>query len=148
MEEWPEKSCYLVLKTRTFWVGDSPNVWRKVLWSDETWMNFSATKENAMSGANPTHPITPRTPSPQYSMVVAASCCGDVFQQQGLGDWSKSRERKMVLNTGIFLSKTYVSLPVIWDWAGGSRSSRTMTGSRLFLAGYFFLFVVCFTMKN
>jgi hypothetical protein len=26
-------------------------------------------------------------------MVVAASCCGDVFQQQGQGDLSGSRER-------------------------------------------------------
>ena len=28
-------------------------------------LSFSATKENAMSGVNPTHLITPRTPSPQ-----------------------------------------------------------------------------------
>ena len=31
-------------------------------------------------------------PSQQWSMVVAASCCGGVFQWQGLGDWSGLRE--------------------------------------------------------
>ena len=38
-------------------VGDSPNVWKK--------MSFLAIKESAMSGANPTSFITPRTPSSQ-----------------------------------------------------------------------------------
>ena len=38
-----------------------------------------------MSGSNPTPHITPRTPSPQGSMVEAASCCGDVFSSAGTG---------------------------------------------------------------
>jgi hypothetical protein len=32
-------------------------------------------------------------PSLRWSMVVEASCCGDVFQRQGLGDSSGSRQR-------------------------------------------------------
>ena len=82
-------------------VGESQNVWRKVLWSEET--KIFGHQKNAMSGANPTHHITQRTPS----------CCGDVFQQPGLGNWSGWRERWMVLNTGIFLSKTCTTLCVI-----------------------------------
>lgn len=46
-------------------MGDCQNVWRKVLWSDETKIELLAMKENGMSGAHSTHPITPRTPSPQ-----------------------------------------------------------------------------------
>ena len=38
-------------------------MWKKVLWSDETDV----------------------TPSPQRSMVLAASCCGDVFTPAGNG---------------------------------------------------------------
>ena len=34
-------------------------------------------------------------------MVVAASCCGDVFQRQGLGDKSGLRERLKELSTEI-----------------------------------------------
>jgi hypothetical protein len=34
-------------------------------------------------------------------MVVAASCCGDVFQQQGQGDKSGSRQRWMEQSTEI-----------------------------------------------
>ena len=49
------------------------------------------------------HPITPRIPSPRWSMLVAASCCGDVFHRQGLGNWSELTEWWMVLNTGKFL---------------------------------------------
>ena len=41
--------------------------------------SYLAIKENAMSGANPTSLITPRIPSPQWSMEVAASCCGMFF---------------------------------------------------------------------
>jgi hypothetical protein len=46
-------------------VGDSPNIWKKVLWSNETKIELLAIKENAMSGAHPTPLITSRTPSPQ-----------------------------------------------------------------------------------
>ena len=94
-------------------------------------LNFLAIKENAMSGSNPTPHITPRTPSPQWSMVVATSCCMDVFHRQGLGNWLELKEWWMALNTGKFLRETCFSLPEIWDWDGGSPSSRTMTLSIL-----------------
>jgi hypothetical protein len=72
-------------------------------------LSFLTIKENAMSGANPTPLISPRTPSPQRSMVVAASCCGDVFNRQGLGNWSELKELWMGLNTGKFLRETCLS---------------------------------------
>ena len=53
--------------------------------------SFLAIKENAMSGTHPTTLITPSPSSPMWSMVVAASCCGDVFHRQ-LMDGAKYRE--------------------------------------------------------
>ena len=74
-------------------------------------LSFLAIKENAMSGANPTPLITPGAPS----MVVAASCCGEVFHQQGLGNWSELKKWWTALNTEKFLRETCFSLPEIWD---------------------------------
>ena len=72
MEEWPEKKLLLKEITKQTHlafakrhVGVSPNIWKKVLWSDETKIDFLAIKENAMSGANAAPLITPRIPSPQ-----------------------------------------------------------------------------------
>ena len=45
-----------------------------------------------MSGGNQAPLITCPIPSQRWSMVVAASCCGNVFQQQWVGDWSGLRE--------------------------------------------------------
>jgi hypothetical protein len=66
-----------------------------------------------MSGTNSKLLITLRTPSPQWSMVVAASFCGDVFHRQRLGNWSELKEWG------------------IWYWDGGTPSSRIMTLSIL-----------------
>lgn len=56
---------------------------------------------NTMCGINPTLPITPRIPFPEWSRVVAPSCCGDVFVfQQGLENWSGMKQRWMALNNG------------------------------------------------
>ena len=66
-------------------------------------------KEYAISGANPTPLITPRKPSPQWSLVGTASCYRDVFHQQGLGNWSELEEWWIPLNTRKFLRET--SLP-------------------------------------
>ena len=41
------------------------NIWKKVLWSDETKIELFVIKENTVAGANPTPLITPITPSPQ-----------------------------------------------------------------------------------
>ena len=119
------KKPLLILVFAKRLVGVSPFIWKMVLWSDET--KIVAIKENAMSGANPTPLITLTTPSPQWSVVVAASCYGDVFHRQGLGNWSELMEWWTALNTGKFLRETCFSLPEIWDWDGGSPSSRTMT---------------------
>ena len=79
-------------------------------------LSFLTIKENAMSGPNPTPLITPRTASPQWSMVLAASCCGDGFHRQGLGNWSELKEWWIMLNTGKFLRETRFTLPEIWVW--------------------------------
>ena len=90
MEEWPEKSHCLKKKInkqvcclpKTMW--ETPQTYGS-RYSGQMRLKLSfLAKENAISGANPTPPITPRTPSPQRSMLVAASCCGDVFHRQGL----------------------------------------------------------------
>ena len=67
-------------------VGDSPNIWKKVLWSDETKIEFWAIKENAMSGTNPTTLITPRTPC--FSSPVT----GKLVRIEGMMDGAKYRE--------------------------------------------------------
>ncbi len=46
-----------------------------------------------MCGENQALLITCPIQSQQWSMVVAASCCGGVFQLQGQDDWLQSRER-------------------------------------------------------
>ena len=45
-----------------------------------------------MSGGNQALLLTCPIPSQQWSIVVAASCCGSVFQWRGLGDLSRLRE--------------------------------------------------------
>ena len=57
-----KKSCLEFAKSH---VGDTANMWKKVLWSDETKFNFLASMQNAMCGENPTLPITLSTPSQQ-----------------------------------------------------------------------------------
>jgi hypothetical protein len=44
------------------------------------------------------------------SMVVAISCCGDIFQRQGLGDYSGSRKRCTEKNAERSLMKTCCSV--------------------------------------
>ncbi|MEQ2164743.1 hypothetical protein GOODEAATRI_009933 [Goodea atripinnis] len=58
-------------------------------------------------------PSTSHNPKNTIPTVKHGGDSGDVFQQQGLENWYESRERWMVLNTRIFLSKPCVSLPVI-----------------------------------
>ncbi|XP_066524936.1 LOW QUALITY PROTEIN: N-acetylneuraminic acid synthase b [Hoplias malabaricus] len=62
------------LKFATSHLGDTPNMWKKVLWSDETKTN--ATMQNDMFGVNATQLITLNTPFPLSNMVVAASWFG------------------------------------------------------------------------
>ena len=53
------KQTHLVFAKR--YVGDSPNIWKKVLWSDETKIKLFG-HQGKRYVANPTTLITPRTP--------------------------------------------------------------------------------------
>ena len=57
----------------------------KILWFDETKIELFGLNASVTSGGNLGRSL-------RWSMVVA-SCCWDVFQQQGLGDLSGLRER-------------------------------------------------------
>uniref|UniRef100_A0A8C7S043 Tc1-like transposase DDE domain-containing protein n=1 Tax=Oncorhynchus mykiss TaxID=8022 RepID=A0A8C7S043_ONCMY len=78
-----KKCC---LKFATSHLGDTPNMWKKVLWSDETKIELLATMQNVMFGVKATQL---NTPSPLSNMVVAASWFGPAFLQQGQGRWLK-----------------------------------------------------------
>ncbi len=80
-----------------------------------------------MCGENQALLITCPIQSQQWSMVVAASCCGGVFQLQGQDDWLKSRERWMRPSTGISWTKTFSRVLRTSDWAEGLPSNKTMT---------------------
>ncbi len=71
--------------------------------------------------------ITCPIQSQQWSMVVASSCCGGVFQLQGQDDWLQSRERWMRPSTGISWTKTFSRVLRTSDWAEGLPSNKTMT---------------------
>ena len=104
MEEWPEKSHCLKKKiSKHIWCSpkgmwETPQTYGRS-YSGQMRLKFSflAFKGKVMPGANATPRITPRTPSPQWSMVVAVSCCWDVFHRQGLGNWSDMKEWLMEL---------------------------------------------------
>ena len=90
-------------------------------------LNCLASILSVMSGGNQAPLITCPIPSQQWNMVVAASCCGGVFQRQGLGDWSGLRESWTEQSTEISLMKTWSRVLRTSDWAKGSPSNRTMT---------------------
>ncbi len=106
---------------------DSKMVTNKILWSDETRYNFLALILSGMCGENQALLITCPIQSQQWSMVVAASCCGGVFQLQGQDDWLQSRERWMRPSTGISWTKTFSRVLRTSDWAEGLPSNKTMT---------------------
>ena len=76
LQQSHKKSC---LQFATSHVVDTTNMWRKVLWSDETKIEVLGLNANAMCGGKLKLHITLNTPSPPRNMVVAASCCGDDF---------------------------------------------------------------------
>ncbi len=81
--------------------------------------NFLALILSGMYGENQALLITCPIQSQQWSMVVAASCCGGVFQLQGQDDWLQSRERWMRPSTGISWTKTFSRVLRTSDWAEG-----------------------------
>ncbi len=127
MAEWPDGSLSSVQDT-----------W-KPAWSLLRWWqirlsglmrpryNFLALILSGMCGENQALLITCPIQSQQWSMVVAASCCGGVFQLQGQDDWLQSRERWMWPSTGISWTKTFSRVLRTSDWAEGLPSNKTMT---------------------
>ncbi len=89
--------------------------------------DFLALILSGMCGENQALLITCPIQSQQWSMVVAASCCGGVFQLQGQDDWLQSRERWMRPSTGISWTKTFSRVLRTSDWAEGLPSNKTMT---------------------
>ncbi len=65
--------------------------------------------------------------SQKKSVLIASSCCGPVFPQQGLGDWPGLRKSWMELSTEISSMKTCSTALRTSDWAEGSPSNMTMT---------------------
>ena len=70
-------------------------------------LNSLAWMPNVTSGGN-------LAPSLRWSMMVVASCCGDVSQRQGLGDYSGLRERWMEQSTDDNLLQSPQDLRLGW----------------------------------
>ncbi|MCI4382361.1 hypothetical protein PGIGA_G00014040 [Pangasianodon gigas] len=83
------------LQFTTSHVGDTANMWKKVLWSDESKIELFGlnAKRYVWQKPNTAH-------HPEHTMVVAASCCGDAFLQRGQGSWSELMGRWMARNIG------------------------------------------------
>uniref|UniRef100_A0A8C7KC88 Transposase Tc1-like domain-containing protein n=1 Tax=Oncorhynchus kisutch TaxID=8019 RepID=A0A8C7KC88_ONCKI len=82
------KKCHL--KFATSHLGDTSNMWKKVLWSDETKIELfgNNAKRYVWRKSNTAHHLE-HTLSPLSNMVVAASWFGPAFLQQGQGRWLK-----------------------------------------------------------
>ncbi len=106
---------------------DSKMVTNKILWSDETKIELFGLNSKRYVWRKQALLITCPIQSQQWSMVVAASCCGGVFQLQGQDDWLQSRERWMRPSTGISWTKTFSRVLRTSDWAEGLPSNKTMT---------------------
>lgn len=67
---------------------DTGDQWKHVLWSGENKLELFSSKEKKYLWRKPNteHEPSPKTLSSQSSMVVAASCCGDAFHPQALGN--------------------------------------------------------------
>ncbi len=104
---------------------DSKMVTNKILWSDETKIELFGLNSKRYVWRKLL--ITCPRQSQQWSMVVAASCCGGVFQLQGQDDWLQSRGRWMRPSTGISWMKTFSRVLRTSDWAEGLPSNKTMT---------------------
>ncbi len=69
---------------------DSEGDWRKVIWSDEMKIELFGHNTTTVWHWTERH-ISLATPSPQWSMVVGASCCGGYFSAQGPGCLARIR---------------------------------------------------------
>ncbi len=91
------------------------NTWR-ILWSDETKIELFGLNSKRYVWRKPGTAHHLSIQSQQWSMVVAASCCGVFFQLQGQDDWLQSRERWMRPSTGISWTKTFSRVLRTSDW--------------------------------
>ncbi len=126
MAEWPDGSLSSVQDTwKPAW-SLLKNTWR-ILWSDETKIELFGLNSKRYVWRKPGTAHHLSNTVQQWSMVVAASCCGGVFQLQGQDDWLQSRERWMRPSTGISWTKTFSRVLRTSDWAEGLPSNKTMT---------------------
>uniref|UniRef100_A0AAZ1XEM8 Transposase Tc1-like domain-containing protein n=1 Tax=Oreochromis aureus TaxID=47969 RepID=A0AAZ1XEM8_OREAU len=101
MEEWQEENHKKSrLQFATSHVGDTANMWKKVLWSDETKMELFGqnAKRYVWRKTNTAHHSEHTIPTVKYGggsiMLWGASL------QQGQGSWSELMGRWMEPNTG------------------------------------------------
>ncbi len=131
MAEWPDGRPLLSARHMKACMELLKNTWRTPRWWQIRFSglmrpryNFLALILSGMCGENQALLITCPIQSQQWSMVVAASCCGGVFQLQGQDDWLQSRERWMRPSTGISWLKTFSRVLGTSDWAEGYLPTR------------------------
>ena len=93
MVEWPDGShssskrhMAACLEFAKWHLKDSQTMRNKILWSDETKIELLGlnAKRHIWKKPGTTHHLANTIPT--VKRVVAASCCGNVFQWQGLGE--------------------------------------------------------------
>ena len=134
MAEWPDgkpilserhmKACLEFAKKASTWLSDCEK--KRLSGLMKPRVNCLAVILSVMSGGTQAPLITCPIPSQLWSIVVAASCSGDVFQQQGLQEWSGFRESWMEQRTEIYLIKTWPRVLRTSDLAEGTPSNRTI----------------------
>ncbi len=134
MAEWPDRSLSSVQDTwKPAW-SLLKNTWRTPRWWQIRFSglmrpryNFLALILSGMCGENQALLITCPIQSQQWSMVVAASCCGGVFQLQGQDNWCNRGKDECGQVQGYPGRKTFSRVLRTSDWAEGLPSNKTMT---------------------
>ena len=127
--KWPEKKLFLKAKNKQTHlvfakrhVGDSPNIWKKVLWSDETKIELFAHQGKRFVWGKPN-----TSHHPEHTIPIVKHGGGSIMLW---GCFSTAETGKLVRIEGM-MRETCFNLPEILEWDGGSCSSRTMTLSIL-----------------
>ena len=120
-----KNQTYLLFTKRC--VGDSPNIWKKVLWSDEIKIERFGHQETRYVWRKPNTSHHPKNIIPTVKYGGGRIMLWGCFSSAGTG--------KLVRIEGMMDGAKYSEmcfiLPDIWDWDGGSPSSRTITLSIL-----------------